>query len=156
MYFSRFQENLPPFILPTRQSVNNEHWTLWSHLSPHILSWAGVSSIIVMRRKPKWKRGSSYWSDIKVKTLVLQNLAYGLSQHCAALTKVLGQVQDAEFPLKWIISSGERGGSKIRRWEVAGVPTRMGGASAASLPGRIKVSHHETPPPLLDCDASDC
>ena len=51
---------------------------------------------------------------IEVKTL--QNLALGL---CSCDQNLRG---GARFPLKWIISSGERGGSKIRRWEV-GVPT---------------------------------
>ena len=55
---------------------------------------------------------------IEVKTL--QNLVLGF---IAALCCCDQSVRvGARFPLKWIISSGERGGSKIRRWEV-GVPT---------------------------------
>ena len=90
--------------------MNTEHCDL---TFLHIYCLELVSRVSLQYKGDQNERGAV---PIKVKTLVLQNLAFGfIAALCSCDQNVRG---GARFPLKWIISSGERGGSKIRRWEV--------------------------------------
>ena len=62
--------------------MNTEHCDL---TFLHIYCLELVSRVSLQYKGDQNERGAV---PIKVKTLVLQNLAFGLSQHCAAVTKI--------------------------------------------------------------------